>query len=134
MIPASATECTCDRCGAEFYIGRANPQRPDDYLMPEYCPACGANRSLSGSTITAETQGADPSRAVDLDAECLICGKALKEHSIEGIKGCARKQRDTKLKDVRCPICNKPVLEHSHNENAACAARQREQQQREPGV
>jgi hypothetical protein len=93
MIPVSATECTCNQCGAELYIGRTNPKRPDDYLMPDYCPMCGLTKSLTGVTITAMIQGADPSRAVDFDGECAICGRTLKEHSLEGITACAQTER-----------------------------------------
>jgi len=85
MIPVSATECTCHQCGAEFYIGRTNPKRLDDCLMPDYCPMCGATKSQSGSVVTTSFKGQDPSRAVDFDGECAICGRTLKEHSLEGI-------------------------------------------------
>ena len=46
MKPVSATECTCNHCGAEFYAGHTNPKRVDDYLWPAYCPMCGV-RSLN---------------------------------------------------------------------------------------
>ena len=95
MIPASATECTCHKCGAQFYIGRTNPKRLDDYLMPAYCPLWGSNASLSGTTLTVTFNQGDASRAVDFDGACDVCGRTLKEHSIEGIKACARKQRGT---------------------------------------
>ena len=62
MIPASATECGCQQCGAHFYIGRTNPKRLDDYLMPAYCPLCGSNASLSGRTTTATFKHANPAR------------------------------------------------------------------------
>jgi len=68
---------------------------------------------------------ADPSRAVYFDRECSICGRTVKEHSLEGIQACAHKQRDIKLKEVRCPICNKLVLEHSHSERVACFEKDR---------
>jgi hypothetical protein len=55
MIPASAMECNCDQCGAEFYIGRTSPKRFDDYLWPGYCPVCGASKSLRGSQSLANS-------------------------------------------------------------------------------
>jgi hypothetical protein len=100
-VPVSSSECTCQKCGAEFYLGRTHPSRFDDYLIPEYCPVCGATKSLTIVTLTATIKGADPSRAVDFDGECSICGRTLKEHSLEGIQACAHKQRDITLEDVR---------------------------------
>ena len=92
MIPASAMECNCDQCGAEFYIGRTSPKRFDDYLWPGYCPVCGASKSLTGITVTSKFKQADASRAVDFEDACAICGRTLKEHSIEGVKACGRKR------------------------------------------
>jgi hypothetical protein len=92
MIPVSATECTCKQCGAEFYIGRTHPKLHDDYLMPGYCPVCGATNSLTGVTVGFTIKGATPSPAVDFDGECAICGRTLKEHSVEGIMTCAHRQ------------------------------------------
>jgi DNA-directed RNA polymerase subunit RPC12/RpoP len=128
-VPVSASQCTCQNCGAEFYLGNKNPSRFDDYLIPTYCPVCGGTKSLSIVTMTATTEGADPSRAVDFDGECSICSRTLKEHSVEGIQACAQKQRDIKLKDVRCPICNKLVLEHSHSDSVACFEKDRASKQ-----
>jgi hypothetical protein len=95
MIPISATECTCHKCGAEFYVGRTNLERPDDYLMPDYCPMCGAAKSLSGVTVAATIRREDPSRAVDFDGECanhpprrLVCGD-FTPHKIHSLVGCS---------------------------------------------
>jgi hypothetical protein len=119
-VPVSSAQCTCQECGAEFYLGRTHPSRSDHYLIPKYCPVCGSSKSLRTITLTATMKGADPSRAVDFDGECSTCGRTMKEHSAEGIVACAHKQRDIKLKDLRCPICHKLVLEHSHSESIAC--------------
>lgn len=137
MKPVSATECTCNHCGAEFYAGHTNPKRVDDYLWPAYCPMCGVRslsisiRSTTGKakmrTITGTVKEGGPSRVVDFDDVCNICGRTLKEHSLEGIEACADKEGDIKLKDVRCPICNKLVLEHSRTEGEVCHEKHRAQ-------
>jgi hypothetical protein len=125
-VPVSSSQGTCQKCGTEFYLGRTHPSRFDDYLIPEYCPVCGATKSLTIITLNTTIKGSDPSRAVDFDGVCSICGRTMKEHSIEGIVACAQKQRDITLKDVRCPICNKLVLEHSHSESVACFEKDRD--------
>jgi hypothetical protein len=124
-LPISSSQCTCQKCGAEFYVGRTHPSRSDDYLIPEYCPVCGVAKSLAILTLATTVKGADPSRVVNFDGECSICGRTMKEHSVEGIVACGQKQRDITLKDVRCPICNKPVLAHSHSESVACLEKDR---------
>ncbi len=57
LKPVDLTECTCDQCGIEFEIGRRNPEPPNDYLIPKYCPMCGAPAKFLKRVTTSFTVG-----------------------------------------------------------------------------
>lgn len=45
-------------------------------------------------TVDFTIKGADPNAKVAPDAECAMCGRTFEQHTIDGHKACAKKQRE----------------------------------------
>jgi hypothetical protein len=56
---------------------------------------------------------------------CLICGKAMENHSFEEAKACVAAEK-AKIADEPCPSCRRPFGEHSVEQIKECAQKQRE--------
>ncbi len=91
---------------------------PKDEQGRPLCPVC--RKPFSEHKFEEDKSCHDKEQAQVALLLCAICEKPFGEHTPAGIRACANKQRDIKLKDVRCPICNKLVLEHSHAQGVAC--------------
>ncbi len=55
--------------------------------------------------------------------DCLICGKAMHQHSFDEAKACVAAEK-AKIADKPCPVCGCPFGQHSNVTYRACAQKQ----------